>query len=46
LLDWCDRYDLLVTGGSDYHGPQMATRGLNSQKVSLDYLEEVNPAAR
>jgi 3',5'-nucleoside bisphosphate phosphatase len=46
LLDWCDRYDLLVTGGSDYHGPQMATRGLNSQRVSLEYLEEVKAAAR
>jgi 3',5'-nucleoside bisphosphate phosphatase len=46
LLKWCDRFGLLVTGGSDYHGPQMTTRGLNSQRVNLRYLEAVKAMAK
>ncbi len=44
LMELADKYDLLITGGSDYHGPQMASRGLNSQRVSLDLLVEVKEA--
>ena len=36
-VDWCQRHDLLITGGSDYHGG-FAGRALGAPVVDLDYL--------
>jgi predicted metal-dependent phosphoesterase TrpH len=49
LEAWCDRYHLLKTGGSDYHGPpadSSATHNpLNSLHVPLALLEPLQQAA-
>ncbi len=40
LIGICKRYDLLMTGGSDYHGPSAGHRaGLNSQDVPMELLD-------
>ncbi len=46
----CEEYQLLVTGGSDYHGPNPETKhddysSLNSLHLSLDLLEPIKQAA-
>ncbi|MGF1458285.1 MAG: PHP domain-containing protein [Leptolyngbyaceae cyanobacterium] len=49
LEDLCDRYDLLITGGSDYHGPSeekhKAGVSLNGLKVPLSLLPPLKAAA-
>ncbi|MEM9162568.1 MAG: PHP domain-containing protein [Cyanobacteria bacterium P01_F01_bin.4] len=50
LEDLCAQYDLLMTGGSDYHGPPPKGRKekhgeLNSLQVSLELLAPVKEAA-
>ncbi len=49
LEDLCDQYGLLMTGGSDYHGPQPKPKAgdvdLNSLHLSLELLEVVKQAA-
>lgn len=50
LEELCQRYGLLMTGGSDYHGPQAKSKpgdvDLNSLQLSLDLLEGVKQAAQ
>ncbi|MBT9312071.1 PHP domain-containing protein [Leptothoe kymatousa] len=49
LADLCKQYDLLMTGGSDYHGPQKKPKpgsvDLNSLKLPLELLDVVKQAA-
>ncbi|MGD1859898.1 MAG: PHP domain-containing protein [Leptolyngbyaceae cyanobacterium] len=49
LAAMCDRYGLLITGGSDYHGPtdrkNKAGLGLNGQQVPLSLLPPLKAAA-
>ncbi|MBX2865618.1 MAG: PHP domain-containing protein [Leptolyngbyaceae cyanobacterium MAG.088] len=49
LEDFCEQYGLLMTGGSDYHGPQPKPKpgavDLNSLNISLDLLDGVKQAA-
>ena len=51
LLDLCDRYNLIVTGGSDYHGPNPNSSKsenptiLNQMHVPLELLDAVKKAA-
>lgn len=51
LLDLCDRYGLIVTGGSDYHGPNPNSSKsenptvLNQMHVPLELLDAVKKAA-
>ncbi len=49
LAELCEKYDLLMTGGSDYHGPQAKAKAgdvdLNSLNLSLDLLDGVKQAA-
>jgi 3',5'-nucleoside bisphosphate phosphatase len=45
----CDQYGLLMTGGSDYHGPNLATgkdeyRSLNSMQVPMQLLSNLKAA--
>jgi predicted metal-dependent phosphoesterase TrpH len=49
LLDWCDHYDLIATGGSDYHGPNnLVSSGdrdqLNRFHLPLDWLHDLKRA--
>jgi predicted metal-dependent phosphoesterase TrpH len=49
LEDLCEQYDLLMTGGSDYHGPAdtktKAGVTLNGLKVPLSLLPPIKQAA-
>ena len=49
LEELCDRYGLLMTGGSDYHGPSdekgKAGISLNSLQVPLSLLPPLKQAA-
>ena len=49
LEELCQQYGLLMTGGSDYHGPQPKPKvgdvDLNGLKLPLDLLIEVKRAA-
>lgn len=49
LEEYCAQYDLLMTGGSDYHGPRKEKhsdfRDLNDLAVSLDLLPPLKAAA-
>lgn len=52
LAALCDRHELLMTGGSDYHGPPLPSkkarepsRGLNSLQVPLSLLSPLKAAA-
>jgi 3',5'-nucleoside bisphosphate phosphatase len=49
LLQLCGEYNLLVTGGSDYHGPSLDSKKeittLNQMHVPLELLEPVKVAA-
>lgn len=48
LLELCDRYNLLVTGGSDYHGPppgEADASGLNRLGLPLTLLFPLQAAA-
>ncbi|EKV02189.1 putative metal-dependent phosphoesterase, PHP family [Leptolyngbya sp. PCC 7375] len=49
LEELCAQYDLLMTGGSDYHGPQPKPKAgaidLNGLHLSLELLDEVKQAA-
>jgi predicted metal-dependent phosphoesterase TrpH len=49
LLELCDRYGLLVTGGSDYHGPNPGTKAerrdsLNQFQLPLALLDRLKAA--
>jgi predicted metal-dependent phosphoesterase TrpH len=49
LLELCDRYGLLVTGGSDYHGPNPGTKAerrdsLNQFQLPLTLLDRLKAA--
>lgn len=49
LLELCDRYGLLATGGSDYHGPQPNTKAerrdsLNQFQLPLALLDRLKTA--
>jgi hypothetical protein len=51
LLDWCDRYGLIPTGGSDYHGPnasamQEEATHLNQFHLPLTMLAPIQVAAQ
>lgn len=51
LEDWCRQYNLLMTGGSDYHGPDANAPdskaiGLNGLAVPLDLLPPLKAAAQ
>ncbi len=46
LEDLCDRYGLLKTGGSDYHGPSDSYSQLNDLHLPLDLLAPIKAAAR
>lgn len=51
LKQLCRDYGLLMTGGSDYHGPNLATncdeyRSLNSLNIPLELLEPLKQAAQ
>jgi 3',5'-nucleoside bisphosphate phosphatase len=41
LEEFCQQYNLIKTGGSDYHGPSLEYRGLNSLKLPLNLLDEL-----
>ncbi|NDJ18130.1 PHP domain-containing protein [Myxacorys almedinensis] len=50
LKNLCAKYNLLMTGGSDYHGPSRETKrdeycGLNRLQVPLELLEPIKMAA-
>lgn len=49
LEEWCDEYDLLMTGGSDYHGPPdkkiKDAVNLNGLKLPLSLLLPLKQAA-
>ncbi|ESA37175.1 metal-dependent php family [Leptolyngbya sp. Heron Island J] len=49
LEELCEQYGLLMTGGSDYHGPQPKPKAgdidLNGLKLSLELLDDVKQAA-
>ena len=49
LEELCDEYGLLMTGGSDYHGPNLDSPGdqnqLNRMQLPLDLLEPLKQAA-
>ncbi|MEB3293608.1 MAG: PHP domain-containing protein [Synechococcales bacterium] len=45
LQELCQHYDLLMTGGSDYHGKSSDGRILNSLRVPLDLLAAVRSRA-
>jgi 3',5'-nucleoside bisphosphate phosphatase len=45
LEDFCHQYNLIKTGGSDFHGPSLEHRGLNSLHLSLDLLQPLKQAA-
>jgi predicted metal-dependent phosphoesterase TrpH len=49
LEELCDRYDLLMTGGSDYHGPSSNKNktgvSLNGKQVPLSLLPPLKAAA-
>ncbi|MGP1388002.1 MAG: PHP domain-containing protein [Thainema sp.] len=49
LEELCHEYDLLMTGGSDYHGPNPDSPGaqtqLNQMQLPLDLLEPLKQAA-
>lgn len=46
LEAYCQQYDLLITGGSDYHGPgDQKTIGLNGLHVPLELLAPLKQAA-
>ncbi|MEM1252792.1 MAG: PHP domain-containing protein [Cyanobacteria bacterium P01_H01_bin.21] len=49
LEELCEQYDLLMTGGSDYHGPQPKPKAgdidLNGLELSLELLDSVKQAA-
>ena len=49
LEGFCEKYGLLMTGGSDYHGPQPKPKAgdvdLNSLQIPLELLEIVKEAA-
>lgn len=48
----CQHYELLMTGGSDYHGPQLGNKqddrhsGLNQLRLSVELLTPLKEAAR
>ena len=45
LATFCETYGLLMTGGSDYHGPGAGHHsGLNSQNVGMELLEALKGA--
>ena len=45
LATFCETYGLLMTGGSDYHGPGAGHHaGLNSQHVGMELLEALKGA--
>jgi predicted metal-dependent phosphoesterase TrpH len=49
LLELCDRYGLLATGGSDYHGPAPSTKAerrdsLNQFQLPLALLDRLKQA--
>ncbi|MFK8183190.1 MAG: PHP domain-containing protein [Phormidesmis sp.] len=50
LEEYCQKYGLLMTGGSDYHGPKKEKRSdfrdLNELAVPLDLLPPLKAAAR
>jgi 3',5'-nucleoside bisphosphate phosphatase len=51
LQELCDRYNLLMTGGSDYHGPTPGSkpsdyRELNRLHIPLSLLEPIKQAAK
>lgn len=50
LEEYCDTYNLLVTGGSDYHGPPKEKnpdfKDLNALAVPLDLLPPLKAAAQ
>lgn len=41
LLDWAWRFDLTVTGGSDYHGPRTGREEIGSVTVPQEVFEKV-----
>ncbi|MBE9065632.1 PHP domain-containing protein [Leptolyngbya cf. ectocarpi LEGE 11479] len=49
LAELCEQYGLLMTGGSDYHGPQPKPKAgdteLNGLQLSLELLDVVKDAA-
>ncbi|MFB2939461.1 PHP domain-containing protein [Aerosakkonemataceae cyanobacterium BLCC-F154] len=49
LLELCAKYGLLITGGSDYHGPNLESkdedRSLNYQHLPIELLTPVKTAA-
>ncbi|MEM1366597.1 MAG: PHP domain-containing protein [Cyanobacteria bacterium P01_H01_bin.15] len=47
LLAWCERAQLIATGGSDYHGPDSGVEltSLNQFKLPLAILEQLKTAA-
>ncbi|NEP17912.1 MAG: PHP domain-containing protein [Leptolyngbya sp. SIO4C1] len=50
LEEYCQQYGLLMTGGSDYHGPELEAKrrdfaDLNSLQVPLHLLAEIKQAA-
>mgnify|MGYP001800021766 CR=1 FL=1 len=49
LEELCEQYNLLMTGGSDYHGPQPKPKAgnidLNGLELSLELLDSVKQAA-
>ena len=41
LLDWAWRFDLIATGGSDYHGPKTSREEIGSVLFPQDVFEKV-----
>ena len=44
LLEQAKQFNLLVTGGSDYHGPELLNRGLGKPKVPYAILQSLKTA--
>ncbi len=44
-LELAERFDMLVTGGSDCHGAKMPSRNIGDVKLSYDYIEKLKKRA-
>jgi 3',5'-nucleoside bisphosphate phosphatase len=46
LSDFCQQYGLVMTGGSDFHGPSKQHSGLNSLQLPLSLLDGLKQTSR
>jgi predicted metal-dependent phosphoesterase TrpH len=46
LLEFADAHDLLTTGGSDFHGPRLATPEIGSVRIPYEWVERLRDRLR